>query len=134
MAAIWNVATGKEQGTVEAEEGISLLQYSMDGKYLLTSSVQGMVRIWETSSGSELARMLEGLEPDEVLLSPDGRYVATARDPGNGSRLQYSLYAWLTEDLSSQACQRLQRNLTQQEWRQYLGDAEPYQKTCDALP
>ncbi|MGF1537411.1 MAG: hypothetical protein ACFB4J_13150 [Elainellaceae cyanobacterium] len=36
-------------------------------------------------------------------------------------------------DLIAEACRRLTRNLTLQEWRQYLGD-EPYQATCPSLP
>jgi WD40 repeat protein len=134
VATLWDVATGKELSFVQMEGGISFLQYSGEGgKYLLTSSAQGKVSIWETSSGRELARMLEGPGPDEVLLSPDGRYLATARDASNGSSLHYSLYPWLTEDLAGQACTRLRRNLTEKEWHQYLG-AEIYQKTCNALP
>lgn len=31
------------------------------------------------------------------------------------------------------ACRIANRNLTRQEWRQYLGDL-PYQKTCPGLP
>lgn len=31
------------------------------------------------------------------------------------------------------ACRIANRNLTQQEWRQYFGDL-PYHKTCPALP
>jgi hypothetical protein len=37
------------------------------------------------------------------------------------------------KDLIDEACARLTRNLTPEEWRQYLGD-EPYRKTCPNLP
>jgi hypothetical protein len=42
---------------------------------------------------------------------------------------------WLVwpEDLIAEACARLTRNLTQEEWERYLGD-EPYRKTCPDLP
>ena len=36
-------------------------------------------------------------------------------------------------DLIAEACARLTRNLTQDEWRQYLAD-EPYAPTCPHLP
>jgi hypothetical protein len=38
-------------------------------------------------------------------------------------------HLWRAEDLIAEACARLDRNLTDAEWRQYLSD-EPYRKTC----
>jgi WD40 repeat protein len=35
--------------------------------------------------------------------------------------------------LQGRACHIANRNLTRQEWREYLG-VRPYQKTCPALP
>lgn len=131
-ASIWEVSTGKEKNLIAAKEGIAFLQYSSEGKYLLTLSSQGKVNIWDASSGRELA-LLEGLNPDDVRLSPDGRYLAVARDPGNGSGLRYSIYSWRTEELAAQVCTRVRSNLSEEEWRKYLGDAEQYQKTCTAL-
>ncbi len=37
------------------------------------------------------------------------------------------------QNLINEACSRLTRNLTADEWKQYLGD-EPYRKTCPNLP
>jgi len=43
------------------------------------------------------------------------------------------VWLWKTDDLQAETCKRLTRNLTEDEWRQYLGD-EPYRKTCQNLP
>lgn len=43
------------------------------------------------------------------------------------------LWRWQAEDLIQQACSRLPWNLTQAEWRRYLGDL-PYRRTCPDLP
>lgn len=132
QASIWDVATGKEKNLVSAKEEITYLQYSTDWKYLLTLSSHGKVSIWDASSGRELAQ-LEGLNPDDVRLSPDGRYLAVARDPGDGSGLLYSIYSWRTEELAAEVCARVGSNLTEEEWRKYLDDAAPYRKTCSTL-
>ncbi|MGA3262947.1 MAG: hypothetical protein ABSC47_02755 [Terracidiphilus sp.] len=42
-------------------------------------------------------------------------------------------YTVNSEDLISEACSRISRNLTEIEWRQYIGN-QPYQKTCPNLP
>jgi len=46
------------------------------------------------------------------------------------------LRVWIyrPEDLITDACSRLNRNLTRAEWQQYIGDALPYQAVCPNLP
>jgi hypothetical protein len=39
-----------------------------------------------------------------------------------------------TTDLAEAACKEARRNLTQAEWTQYVGDFDPYEKTCGDLP
>jgi WD40 repeat protein/uncharacterized caspase-like protein len=133
-AKIWDVVTAQELTSLTSEDGIASLQYSADGKYVLTSSSKGRASLWEASSGRALAWAPAAPDIKEVLLSPDGRYLAMTSAQGHGSHLLYSLHAWQTEDLLQQACTRLRRNLTAEEWRENLGEAETYQKTCPALP
>jgi len=63
-----------------------------------------------------------------VAFSPDGKLLATA-SADNTARLSF----WRPEDMIAVACSRLNRNLTREEWKQYLGD-ESYHKTCANLP
>jgi hypothetical protein len=58
----------------------------------------------------------------------------TARRASNEGKVSFAVYVWWAEDLIAQACGRLRRNLTQDEWHQYVGEQEPYFKTCMALP
>jgi len=39
-----------------------------------------------------------------------------------------------SEDLITDACSRVTRNLTRAEWAQYISDALPYQAVCPNLP
>ena len=63
-----------------------------------------------------------------MAFSPDGRVLYTLTVKENVATLRRHLLR--AEDLIAETCARLTRNLTAEEWKQYLGDT-PYRKTCD---
>ncbi|NIV75610.1 MAG: hypothetical protein GWN37_12445 [Gammaproteobacteria bacterium] len=85
-------------------------------------------RVWEATTGKEVARIKHESGVLDVAFSPGGKHLATA-NPDGTARI------WLLwpQDLITEACARLTRNLTEQEWQQFL-DNEPYRKTCPNLP
>lgn len=111
------------------EKFINKVSFSPDGKYLATASNDKTARVWNTASGREIARIPHEAGVNDVAFGPDGKYLATASDDKT-ARVQ----RWQPEGLIDEACARLTRNLTKEEWRQYLGDEEPYRKTCEKLP
>ena len=120
---------GKEIAQLKYERNVVGVSFSPDDQYLITLCEGEPVRIWELPDAREVAR----IEPDNLdvatlSFSPDGRYLATATWDGT-----IELWLWRMEDLINEACSRLTRNLTREEWKQYLGD-EPYRKTCPDLP
>jgi WD40 repeat protein len=110
---------------------INKMIFSGDGKYVATIGHDKVARVWETATGHESFRLtLEG-EVNDLAFSPDGQYVAVAsadrtarvwRVTGSGG-----------SDVAAEACKRLSRNLTPQEWSRYFDD-QPYRKTCENLP
>jgi WD40 repeat protein len=110
------------------EGDVLSLNYNRDGKYLVTASSDHTARVWDASSGNEITRVQREGAVNDVTFSPDGKYLATASDDKT-ARAQH----WQPEGLIDEACARLTRNLTEEEWRQNLGD-EPYHKTCENLP
>ena len=63
-----------------------------------------------------------------AAVSDDGRYLTTV----NNNAIARTWFL-RPADLVTEACARLTRNLTTEEWRQYVGD-EPYRVTCPNLP
>ncbi|MGB7085539.1 MAG: hypothetical protein WBD47_08295, partial [Phormidesmis sp.] len=94
-----------------------------------TASGDGTARVWDSQSGQEIAKLNHDSSVNAVSFSPDGRTVATASADGT-AQIRYVF----TQDVLTQACARLTRNLTLREWQRYLGDSEPYRKTCPNLP
>jgi WD40 repeat protein len=127
-ARIWEVAGGHEVTQINQDQALWSVAFSPDGKYLATASQDHTARVWEIASCQEIARMSHDGEVFAVAFSPDGAYLATASEDKTAR-----LWLWRPEDLIKEACSRLTRNLTPQEWQQYLGD-EPYRKICPELP
>jgi hypothetical protein len=59
-----------------------------------------------------------------IAVSPDGKYLATADE-------QDVVQTWFLRpaDLIDEACRRLTRDLTKDEWQQFVADG-PYAPTC----
>ncbi len=63
-----------------------------------------------------------------VVFSPNGQYLGSRDQRG-----KVKLWRLWPDDPVSEACRRVRRNLTDEEWRRYIGD-EPYRKTCEVQP
>ena len=131
LVRVLEVSTGQEVGRISFENfyRIDSIALSSDGQYLAMIGVEDTderpMYIWEVKTGRPMARITSRVGFGKVALSQ--RYLA----------LQVSdtvhIFLWRPEDLINEACARLNRNLTQQEWRQFFPD-EPYRKTCPNLP
>ncbi len=95
----------------------------------MTASLDHIARVWEASNGSEVARVQRDGAVIGAVFSPDGEYLATA-SADKTARVQ----PWRPEGLTDEACARLTRNLTKEEWQQSLSDTLYYRKTCPNLP
>ena len=113
---------------MEHEGQVRAVTLSPDGRWVASVSFDGTVRVWEAATGEEVARMVHEWTVLAVAFSPDGRWVAS----GSADHT-VRVWLWRPEDLIAEACTRLPRNLTQEEWRRYMGDI-PYHKTCPNLP
>ena len=127
-ARIWSWTRGTEQRRVTGSEPMTDVAFSPDGRHLATSARDRTARVWGVADGVEVARMTHGGVVSAVAFSPDGTFLVSA-----GSDQTARSWRWQPEDLTTQACARLLRNLTAEEWKEYVG-ASTYHRSCDALP
>jgi WD40 repeat protein len=133
VVRVWDAVSGRQVALLRHrnpgrpwqsyENRVLDIAFSPDGGYLASASGDRSVRLWALSDGQMLARFDH---PDAVLrvaFSSDGRLLAT--DTASAIRV----YRWRADDLIAAVCGRLDRNLSTEEWRRYLGDA-PYRATC----
>ncbi len=107
---------------------VSSIVFSPDGNTLAVGN-SSTISLWDVSNPSAPRRLGEELSVGaftNMVFSSDGKTLISS---GDGITL------WDVDSTSWQAraCQMAGRNLTRDEWRQYMGE-EPYRKTCDKLP
>lgn len=129
MVHILDASTGEEVMILSHEGEIEALEFTPDGTLLATGSKDRTARIWDISTGEGVASLDHYASVSSVAFNSDGTELFTHDSEGNA-------YKWSvdTDALVTLACTRLTRNLTQQEWRTYVGAGEPYRETCPNLP
>ncbi|NER05988.1 MAG: hypothetical protein F6K17_27060, partial [Okeania sp. SIO3C4] len=126
-ARIWDTK-GNAIATLNHLNSVNVVTFSPDGKTIATASDDQTARIWNTK-GDAIATLKHQGAVNAVAFSPDGKTIAT------GSRSGTYLHQVMAEDLRTEACHRLGRNLTAEEWQQYMNSSlDQYERTCDRIP
>jgi WD domain, G-beta repeat len=112
------------------ENGVEFVAFSPDGQTLASGSVDNTIRLWDLRQPAAVPTVLRGHENwvSSVAFSPDGQTLAS----GSGDRTS-RIWSARTEILAEKICQQVWRNLTLDEWRQFVGADLPYERTCPNL-
>jgi len=103
------------------------LSFTPGGQHFVTSELLGMILFWEFETGQKIKIPVEHVDQvgiQDSSLSSDGNSLAVLFRNGSLFLLDLDLDSW-----QQIACQRANRNLTQEEWQQIFGE-ELYQETC----
>jgi WD40 repeat protein len=109
--------------------------FSPDGTRLATANP--FIRLWDLRNPNQSPVPLEisstrGTSKSTTFFvlafSPDGSRLA-AGEPDDSIHLFQ-----LGPAAAAYLCTRVWRNLSMDEWRLYIGDGVPYERTCPALP
>jgi WD40 repeat protein len=160
---LWDMRTRQPIGQLPAEDWVSALAFSPDGETLATAYLGNSIILWDIHTLESIGEPLKGSEvvfsPDGKILASvienqaiilwdlqtrqpigqplRGYSIAFTRDgkmlaaiEGNNIIILWDMdpQSWITK-----SCQRVGRNFTQGEWRQYF-PGEAYRITCSLYP
>jgi hypothetical protein len=116
--------------------GVLTLSFSSDGSRLAAGMGPG-IEMWDLRNPSAPAVVLQApnamklrgvLNFGALSFSSDGKRLTTGSRNG-------SVVVWrISSGASDYLCERVWRNLSIDEWSQYLGEGIPYERTCPNLP
>jgi hypothetical protein len=130
---LWNVANGKPYGEplTGHEDEVKGVAFSPDGKLLASGDEDGTVRLWDVASRNQRGEPLTGHGGFVwgVAFSPDDKLLASAS-------VDQTVGLWDidVESLIADACRTANRNLSEDEWRRFVGPEFDYARTCSSLP
>ncbi len=125
---LWEVTNStSEVATLPGYEAILSVTFSSDGGSLASGSEDKTIRIWNLMNLDTEPIVLSGHEGavTSVTFSPDDKKLIS------GSKDEtIRIWNWQTESLAELVCQKVKRNLTEEEWRKFLSPTIPYKRLC----
>jgi WD40 repeat protein/DNA-binding SARP family transcriptional activator len=106
------------------------IAFSRDRHTLATASIDGTVTLYDIATLQPIGDPLDAGDggAEAVAFTPDGKTLASSYQQGQVLLWDIDPNSW-----QQRACATAGRNLTRDEWHQYLGN-RPYHKTCTQWP
>ena len=141
-AHVLEMTSGKEVAHIMHQAQIFAVLFSADSSSVATASYDYTVRVFEAATGRERSRInLDGrvkamrfIGHDRILeTASSGTLESERATSANSDFVSLQQHLLRPEDLIQEACSRLRRNLTEEEWKQYWGYGA-YHRSCPQLP
>ena len=110
---------------------VNIVTFSPNSKFMGTAGMDSKILIWDAITYEE--NPIEIIDHESwvfgLAFSNDNKYLISS------SRTENLVFKWYTQPkyLSEDLCTLLNRNFTENEWRNYVATDIDYQKTCPGV-
>ena len=132
IASVWDAKGGFVLEHPSPSQVLAVA-FSSDGAWMASGSDVGTVRVMEAATGKELHRLELRGAVRQLRFSPDRQWLQAVHNVSTGNDLIYARLPLTPEELRREVCEKVMRNLTVYEWKQYVGPETPYRHTCPQL-
>jgi len=132
VITLWDPSTGKQVG--QPFQGhtktIKSVDFGLDGAILASTAFDevnagGETFLWQVSSRKRIGNSLNARNGTAIAFHPDGHLIAGVFEYDGLVLWDMRLDSW-----QEQACVLANRNLTQDEWEQFMGSGIEYRPSC----
>lgn len=128
IVRVWDVVQQKFTKEFTGHKGrVSDIEFSPDGKLMATASFDKTIRMYVLSNLDELPIKMTDNDAYvwDLVFTPDSDYILAACGDGE-------IRKWPTNPalMADDMCELLKRNLTDEEWKTYVGNDIPFENTC----
>ncbi|QSE96726.1 nSTAND1 domain-containing NTPase [Fulvivirga lutea] len=106
---------------------VSTIAFSPDNKLMASGSFDGVIQMWPVKELGELPIRITDNDAYvwDIKFSSDSEYIISACADGD-----VRLWPTNPDKFSDQLCEYIKRNMTEEEWKTYVGDDIKYRATC----
>ncbi len=124
---LWDARTGTRIGEplLGHESGVTAAAVSPDGTMLASGDYGGDIRLWDVETHRPRGdRIVTGSSVQVLRFGPDGTTLVSGHSDG-----QLRMWDLTPEHWIEQLCAAASRDLTEDEWAEFVGEDE-YEETC----
>ncbi|MBN8575807.1 MAG: hypothetical protein J0L66_02650 [Cytophagales bacterium] len=130
LVKLLDLNTNKVKELSGHKAGISELKFSPDGLLLSSAGLDSKLQMWVIDHEEDLPIVMDNNNGSvwDLAFTPDSKFLLASCNNGE-------VRFWPTDTrlLAEQVCPKMERNMTQDEWRSYVGSDIDYESTCVSL-